>query len=249
MVNLLSVKKLKCGSVFNNISFNIAEKTFNILIGKNGVGKTALVYSILGLIKYEGEIIFKYERKDIGCISDFSEIIEDNIFEYLSKPLKNLGYSDDKAKKTTYSVTKKLGINNLLDKSKNELDSEQRLLVLLAHTIIHNPKLVIIDNTLDELHESSKLKFINYLLSMNAAVILITNDSRYFKYAKKLLIMTKSSIEIVKDKISITKLENLLNKNNSELTFSLELSHKLYEYGIIDTLYNDNSELVGHIWK
>ncbi len=249
MVNILSVKNLNCGNIFNNISFNITEKSFNILVGKNGVGKTALIYAILGLTKYQGDINFKYCREDIGCISDFSEIMEDNVFEYLSKPLKNLNYSEEKVKKTVYGITKKLGIEDLLEKNSNELNNEEKLMMLLTHSIIHNPKLVIIDNTLDELHESNKVKFINYLISMNASVILVTNDSRYFKYANKILVMTKSKVEIIREKTSIKKLENLLVKNNSELPFSLELSHKLYAYGVVKELYNNNSELVDNIWK
>ena len=63
-------------------------------------------------------------------------------------------------------VSKKLGIDKLLDKSKCDLSDEQRLRVLLTHAIIHNPKLVIIDNTLEELCETNKNKFINYLISM-----------------------------------------------------------------------------------
>lgn len=248
-MNLLSIKNANYKNIYKNITFSIGEKSFNILIGKNGVGKTTLIYSILGLNKYTGEIKFKYNRKDIGCVSDFSDIILDNIFDYLKSPLINLGYSEERAIKTVYSVSKKLGIDKLLDKSRCDLSDEQRLLVLLTHAIIHNPKLVIIDNTLEELCETNKNKFINYLISMKTTVILVTNDSRYFKYSNKLLIMTKSKIETIKDSTSITRLENLLVKNNSELPFSLELSHKLYSYKVIKKLYNNNSELVENIWK
>ena len=249
MGNLLSVKSISYNNIFKDLSFNITEKSFNILVGKNGVGKTTLLYSIIGLLKCSGDIKFKHERKDIGIVSDFSDITRDNAFEYLKEMLVNLNYSDDKAKKTIYNVSKKLGIDNILEVSKDTLTNEEKLLVLLTHAIIHNPKLVIIDNTLDELSETNKLKFINYLISMNTTVILVTNDSRYFKYANKLLVMTKSRIEVVKENRSISKLEKLLVRNNSELPFALDVSNKLYSYGVIKKLYNNNSELVDNIWK
>lgn len=249
MGNLLTVKNISYNEIFKNLSFSITEKTFNILVGKNGIGKTTLLYSVVGLLNCGGDIKFKYEKKDIGIISDFSEITKDSAFDYLNDLLLNLNYSEEAAKKTIYSVSKKLCIENLLDKNKNDLNREQNLLVLLVHTIIHNPKLVIIDNTLDELSETNKMRFINYLLNMDTTVILVTNDSRYFKYSNKLLIMSKSKIEVIKESKSITKLEKILLKNNSELPFSLELSNKLYSYGIVKELYNSNSELVNNIWK
>lgn len=249
MVNLLSVKNLSSNDLFTNLSFNIVEKSFNILIGKNGVGKTTLIYSILGLVPCTGKVSFKYKKSDIGCISDFSDIITDNVYDYLEEPLLNLNYSESKAKKTIYSISKKFGIYNLLSREKNELNDEEKLLVLLCHSVIHEPKLVIIDNTLDELKESNKTKFINYLLKSKITVIFVTNDSRYFKYSNKLLVMTKSKIEEIKDSNSINKLEQALVKNNSELPFSLDLSNKLYAYGMVKELYNDNSELVNNLWK
>ena len=249
MSNLLSVKGLSVNNIFSNISFNIAEKSFNILVGKNSIGKTCLVCSILGLTKYKGEIEFKYDRKDIGCISDYTYITENSVFEYLSKPLINLGNTESKTEKTVYSVAKRLGIDNLLNKTREQLNIEETLMVMLMHAVVHNPKLVIIDNTLDELHESNRIKFIKYLKSMKTTVIFVTNDSRYFRYSNRILVMTKSKMETIKDSMSITRLENLLVKNNSELPFNLELSSKLYSYGLIKELYNDSSELVENIWK
>lgn len=249
MSNILSVKNLSYSKLFKNMSFSIAEKSFNILIGKNGVGKTTLLYSLLGLKSCSGEIKLKYERKDIGIVSDFSEITKENAFSYLLQMLLDLGYDRENASKIIYNVSKKLGIEKILDINKEDLTNEEYLLVLLTHSIIHNPKLVIIDNTLDELTETNKNNFIKYLLDMKITVILVTNDSRYFKYSNKLLIMTPNKMEIVNDSKSISKLESLLIKNNSELPFELELSSKLYSYGVIKEIYSSNSELVNNIWK
>ena len=248
MVNLLQIKDLKCG-ILNGLSFSIKEKSFNILIGKNGVGKTTLIKSILGLTKYTGEIEFKYERKDIGVISDFTSITGDTVFKYLMQPLLNLNYSEERARKAVYNNAKKLEIDHLLELSGDKLNDEQTLMVLLCHTLIHKPKLIIIDNTLDVLSNRSKKVFLNYLFSFKQTVIFVTNDSRYFKYATRLLVMTRSNVQELKQNKSINSIERKLLRSNSELPFNLELSSKLCSYGIIDKLYNDSSELVNNIWK
>ena len=249
MVNLLSVKDLKYKEILDGLSFSIKEDTFNILIGKNGVGKTTLVKAILGLIDYTGDIRFKYKRKDIGVITDFTEITKDTVSDYLLEPLLNLGYTETRAKRVVYTTAKHLGIGTLIERKTNTLTEEEELIVLLVHSIIHKPKLVIIDNTLDILSSHNKKAFINYLKNIKITVIFITNDSRYFKYGNRLLIMTKDNIEEIKQSKSISSLEKKLIRNNSELPFCLELSNKLYLYGIIDKLYNTNSELVENIWK
>ena len=248
MVNLLQVKDLKTG-VLNGLSFSIKEKTFNILVGKNGVGKTTLIKSILGLTNYTGNIEYKYDRSDIGVISDFTYITEKTVFDYLIKLLLNLNYSEERARKAVYNNAKKLGIDHLLEQSSDKLNDEESLMVLLCHTLIHKPKLIIIDNTLDVLSNRSKKLFLSYLFSFKQAVIFVTNDSRYFKYANRLLIMTRSNVQEIKQSKSINSLEKKLLRSNSELPFSIELSSKLYSYGLIDKLYSDNSELVNNIWK
>lgn len=249
MVNLLRVRDLKYKDILNDLTFSIKEKTFNILIGKNGIGKTTLVKAILGLIDYKGEIDFKYKRKNIGVITDFTEITNEVVFDYLIEPLLNLNYTETRAKRTVYNTIKRLGIESLIEREVNALTEEEKLIVLLTHTIMHKPKLVIIDNTLDILSNHNKKAFINYLRSLKTTVLFITNDSRYFKYANRLLIMTKSNIEEIKQSKSINLLEKKLIRSNSELPFNLELSNKLYLYGIIDKLYSSNSELVENIWK
>ena len=249
MSNLLCVRDLNYKNILNNISFNISDKSFNILVGKNGVGKTTLVKCILGLTKYKGNINLNIDRKDIGCISDFSCITCDDVYTYLSSPLLNIGYSEDKAKKSIYSIAKKLNISNLITKEKNNLNEEQKILVIIAHAIIHKPKLIIIDNTLETLSFSNRQRLINYLTSINSTIIFVTNDSKYFKYANKILLLTSNKMEEIKGNKSIDKLENKLIKNHSELPFNLELSLKLYSYGMLNKLYNTNRELIDEIWK
>lgn len=249
MGNLLCIKDLNYKNILDNISCNITEKSFNILVGKNGVGKTTLVKCILELIKYKGNINLNIKKEDIGCISDFSCITCDDVYTYLSEPLLNIGYSDDKAKKAIYSIARKLNISSLINKEKKCLNAEQKVLVLIAHAVIHKPQLIIIDNTLEELSYSNRQKLINYLTNINSTVILVTNDSKYFKYANKILLLTPNKIEEIKGNKSIDKLENKLIKSHSELPFNLELSLKLYSYGMLNKLYNTNRELIDEIWK
>ena len=60
--------------VIDNLSFNINQGDFLVVIGENGVGKTTLVRSMLGFIKpQKGEIIISPQTK-IGYVPQFRNI-------------------------------------------------------------------------------------------------------------------------------------------------------------------------------
>ncbi len=78
---ILTVKNLNViidgGQVLKDISFNVDEGDVLAIIGPNGAGKTTLFKALLGLLSYEGEIIWKPDIK-LGYVPQRIEI-EKNI--------------------------------------------------------------------------------------------------------------------------------------------------------------------------
>ncbi len=50
-------------SVIEDLSFDIREGEFLTILGPNGSGKTVLIKTLLGILPYEGEILWKKERR------------------------------------------------------------------------------------------------------------------------------------------------------------------------------------------
>ena len=166
MKNELVIQNLNYQSILKNINFNLEEGTINILMGNSGSGKTALLKSVFGLIKYEGSIIYKgivlnndklnENRKKIGIYLGINTLEDKTVFLNLIEPLINLEYTVTKAKKKIYEISRKFCIDNLLYKEINTLSYSQKKVVAFIKAIIHEPKIVLIDDVFDSLDANCK---------------------------------------------------------------------------------------------
>lgn len=260
MSSILKIENLKYKHILNGISLSIEENTFNILIGPNNSGKTTLTKAILGLIKYEGNIIFfdslsnkkniKKIRKNIGLFSDLNKLLSGTVMYNIMFPLLNLGYNEDEAKEKLYTITKKLEINKILLNNIEELTSSERALTSFAVAIAGSPKLVIIDNSLDELDKYNRNKIIDYLKKMKESTILfITNSADDILCSDNIILMKNGEIINYGKTKKILENEKQFSKNNIPMPFLADLSHKLKAYNIIDEIYLDIDEMVDEIWK
>lgn len=257
METILEINNLTYKKILNNITFSLEKETFNILIGKNSSGKTTLVNCIRNIVKYNGNItIFGKSNKinktfnEIGFFLEDNIVLEDIVFEELLYCLINLGYTVDEAKKQIYLVSKKLDIIDLLYKELNQLTHAELTLISFVFSIIHSPKLLIIDNELENLNYRLKLKIINYIKKQkNLTVLFITNNSDYFSLADKLLFINDG--EIILEGV----LEQLINKEKefikcgSKLPFAIDLSNKLIMYNLLNDIETDIEAMVMQIWK
>lgn len=261
MNSILKIENLTYKNILNNISLSLEEGSFNIITGANGSGKTTLIYAILGLLKYEGNIIFLNQlldgnnidelRKNIGVLLDnTNSLLPGNVLFNITYPLLNLKYTDEKAKKSAYEISKKLGINNLLLKDIEKLSISQKKMVSLAVSLVHNPKLIMIDDSLDELDDQNRKRVIKYLKGLDKSTILfVTNKENDIIFADNLIIMNNGKISVQGKVREIINNEKNFVKNNVQMPFLVELSHKLKSYDLIKDMFLDYDEMVNAIWK
>lgn len=260
MNNSLKIENLKYKDILNDVSFSLKDKTFNILCGPNGCGKSLLVKCILGLTKYEGSVhifgeLFTKQneenlRKKIGALTDFSQLLNGTVLYNIEYPLKNLDYTEEKAREKAYSICKKLDILDIIFKEINELSISQKKLVLFASTVVSEPNILIIDDSFDNLDSYYRKKVINYLNSKTKSTILfITNKAEDYLYADNILIMNNGKILINTDAEEVLKEDKKIVKNNLELPFLIDLSNKLKSYDLIYDSFLDIEKMVNSIWK
>lgn len=255
MENVLKIENLKYKSILNNVTFSLSPKSFNILIGSNGSGKTTLVNSIRGILDYEGKIEVCDKNilenyKEIGFFIDDEIFLENIAFNELTNLLVNLGYEEEFAKKKVYEVSKKIDASYILFKKKEALFKFENTLISFIFSIIHNPKLLIIDNDLEELNEKYKNKIFEYLKKQKKMTVLfITNNSEYFYMAENFLILNNGTITDILNFEELVKEEKKLLKNGSNLPFAIELSNKLISYELLNSRETDLEKMVNEIWK
>ncbi len=259
-MNILQVQNLNYKNILKDISFDLEENSFNVLLGKTGSGKTTIVKCIIGFLQYQGRIIYNNEFintknikeiiKNIGVLTDFNTLSSGTVFDNLINKLLNLKYKEIKAKKQIYEISNKLQIDKILYKNISELTSTQKKVASFALSIIHNPKLLIIDDSFDEIDNQTRQIIINYLKKMkDCAILFITTNEEDILISDNILIINNGKIvEIGKTKELLNE-EKKFTKNNIKMPFMVDLSNKLISYGLIQNVVLNIDSMVDSIWK
>ena len=147
-------KNYKSKKAVNNISFKINENEIIGLLGPNGCGKTTTIGMILGLLKpTNGKVLINGSDletnkipilKKLNFISPYIELpkklkVKQNLIVY--GKLYNVENLDDRIN----YLSKKLRLENLLDKITGELSSGQKNRVSLAKALINDPSVLLLD--------------------------------------------------------------------------------------------------------
>lgn len=269
MENIININKLTFRYndrfIFDKFSLNIQKGKWITISGPNGSGKSTLVKILSGLEKTSSDISIDelslnetniYEiRKKIGIVFDnldntfICETIEDDI----AFTLENLNYSRMQIHSRINTLTKLLDINKILDKSSLELSGGEKFKAALACALSHNPKILIIDQSLSYVDRDSKLKILNLLKELkekeNITIINITNDLSESYLSDRLIIINDGTIILDGKPLQVMEYDKILNKLGVELPFEMELSIKLKLYGLIDKPISNIEEMVDELWE
>ena len=180
------VKKFNLVAAVDGLTFTVNPGKIFGLLGPNGAGKTTTIRAILNIIKpTSGEIIFDgkpitYEYYNtIGYLPEErglykkSKVID--VLTYFGS-LKNLKRSD--AINSANSWLKKLNIIEYRDKKIEQLSKGNQQKVQLIAAIIHNPKLLILDEPFtgfDPINQQEVKDLILSFVSEGKTIILSTH--------------------------------------------------------------------------
>ena len=121
---------------------------------------------------------------------------------------------------------------------------------MFAKTIIHDPNIILLDNIFSGMDSIFKNKIISYLKQLkNKTIIIVTNNSEDILLADKIIIFNDGSVIECGNRDDILSNEKLFIKNDINMPFIVELSHKLKSYELIDDIILDEKEMVNDIWK
>ncbi len=182
------------------INFNLEIKTPKIvgIVGKKNCGKTTLFKICTGSTNASsGEVKilgYKPNAKDaeflheIGVASvqkissNISLSVEDSLL--LSGYLYNMSVQETKHK--IDQLLKKFKFQSLLKTSVNQLSSVEKIKFELISILIHSPKIIFVDNLIDELNNSALQEIQNIL-------------KQHFNEEKICMLFTSANIENLKD--------------------------------------------------
>ncbi len=194
--------------ILHDLSLNVQKSEIVALLGRNGVGKTTTIQTILGLpvprageIRYKGELIsglptYDIVRRGIGWVPQGHRI-----FSTLSVD-ENLQLAAAKARPGTRSLTDIYDLFPRLqvrrDARGDTLSGGEQQMLAIARALVQNPDLLLMDEPSEGL--SPRLveevgEIIKGLHENGVAILLVEQNLNFaLSVAQRLLIMNKGSV-------------------------------------------------------
>ena len=288
MRNILELKNLSYSYpaeknlILKGVSFSVEENEFFSIVGPSGCGKTTLALTLNGLIpkslsgKLTGEIII--DNRNIKNISTSeiagkvqilfqgpeSQLFALNVEDEISFGLENLNMPWEEIEKRVNEVMKKLDIDDLRNRSIEELSSGQKQRVALASVLAMKPRILILDEPTANLDPIAVENFLGILKNLKGKmrIILIEHNIDFVsKFSDRIMLMDNGKIvkisktkEMLKDekflkimnkpsdvKDSVRKIREKIRKNKEKI---LEIRNLTFRYpNEVVALKNINLEI------
>ena len=252
--------------VIDNLSFSIEEGSLNAFLCPNNSGKTTLIKTLSGIINKEsGKIIvndIELSKKNFKeyalSISTILEDIDDSFLcnkveDEIRYPLNNLDYDLLDINRIVDNVSDILKISTILGKDISRLTYFEKVKTLIAASIVHTPKLLLIDDILRFLSLKEKKEIIKIFklinTKLNIAIIFTTSDINDVIDLKNIYIFNNLSIFFKGSYKEVIKMDNDLTKFGFHIPTMIDLSRKLEFYNLLDEIYYDEDRLVDKLWN
>ncbi len=165
-----------------NVNFSIPNGYVTGFIGKNGMGKTTTIKSIISLNRYEGSVRFgnadlnqKFDNQKIGVIMDDSFLAKDWNMTLVNKAMK-VGYDNWNEELfnsylVRFNIEKKMKVK--------ELSRGMKIKLMLAIALSHEAELLVLDEPTSGLDPSMREEFCEiiseYMKDENHTVLFSTH--------------------------------------------------------------------------
>ncbi|UKS54521.1 ABC transporter ATP-binding protein [Mycoplasma feriruminatoris] len=191
-----------------DINMSVQSGSFHAFIGENGAGKTTTIKTIIGAFSnYDGQILIndinikKAQAKSyIGYVPEIAIFPKElTTLQYLTY----LGFLSNLDKNQLEEKIKKFlemfNISNLINEKPYNFSSGQKKKILLIQALLHNPKLLILDEPAANLDPTARYELFSFLQKINkqeniSILISSHNLSEIDKYVDSLTLIHRGNI-------------------------------------------------------
>lgn len=208
----------------------------------------------------EEEIIEEIKRKSIlkiGIVREeyLSTDFLVKVYEWMYYEIRRKRLIIKNPKKKINDSLRIVGLDNTyLNRNINSLSSSEKILIILAISLLSNPDIIILLNIfkyLDKTREKDLIMLLEKIKEQyNKTIVLINDDSEIiYKYAKYVIIK-KNNLFVEDDTDKIFKRVDFLHKNNIKVPEIVELTHLIKKKKKIRLEYHkDVRDILKDIYK
>ena len=219
--------------ILENISFSLKKNKYNVIIGKNGSGKSTILKLIVGLEKISGgqifidneELVYKRDelykiRKKTGIVFQESNehIIGETVAESLIFGMENNRIPFEKMKENMDKYIKLFQLENIIDKKTVNLSGGEKQKVALAGAVITEPEIILLDEVTEMWDKATKDKMngiIEEFLKDGKTVVSVTHNPEEIKRSDNIVFITEEGKIVTGKSEEVNKI--IEEKENTEI--------------------------------
>ena len=203
-------KQFGANEILKDISFEVGEGEFCILLGPSGCGKSTLLRLIAGLEKpSSGEILFDGQRiehlppreRNIAFVfQSYALYPHMTVFDNLAFSLKLSGEPGAEIAAKVRDAARLLEIENLLERRPHSLSGGQRQRVALGRAIVRQPQIFLFDEPLSNLdaalRATMRVELARLHRRLGTTIVYVTHDqAEALTLGEKIIVLHQGSIQ------------------------------------------------------
>ena len=248
MSKVIEINNFSDDKLFENLTINIEKNKITTISGSNSCGKTTLMRILNREIITENDIQLNNKSINDYTISEYTNLVQaviplEIVFKEntLEKELNNI------------NLVKGLRIKSILNKDISTLTIKEKVLAQIAIAIDNKPEVVLLDNVFIYFNDKEKEEIFtflrNYQKKNNLTVVLTTIDLKDSLYTDYLYVIGNKKIVLKGEPIKVLEKDNILNKVGLNIPFMADLSVKLKDYDLLDSIILEKDRMVDILWK
>ncbi len=188
MLSVRQISKSLGSLAIKDVSFEVKEGQYFVLLGASGMGKSVLLETIAGLIRPDGGQVFldgkditneKIQKRKIGLVFQDSTLFPHmTVYDNIAYPLR-CNKRKTKIRKRVAELAEDFAVTGLLQRRPQTLSGGETQRVSLARAVASEPRCLLLDEPISSLDVKSRPQMRAVLRRINAqgqTIVHITHD-------------------------------------------------------------------------
>ena len=204
-------------AILKNITLDIPQGKFTVILGRNGSGKSTLLRLLAGLSEPDSgkitvlgsdirKLSLRERAKRIGFLPQqhrpvFPFSVEDMILTGRAGYIALMPKKEDKDKAS--EASERVGISHLKNRAFTELSGGEQQLVMIARVLAQNPKIILLDEPtshLDLCYQTRLLALVRELVNQGLTITAVLHDpNTAFLYGDEFIFLKNGAIQMPED--------------------------------------------------